>query len=98
WRFHKVKLSEACSDMYAYDMDGDGKADVLSSSAHGYGIWEHQQKPGADKDNPAFVEVPLFPKLVAQTHALNFVDINGDGLPDLVTGKRWWAHGPKGDQ
>jgi FG-GAP-like repeat len=25
------------------------------------------------------------------------VDINGDGLKDLVTGKRWWAHGPKGD-
>jgi hypothetical protein len=25
------------------------------------------------------------------------VDINGDGVKDLVTGKRWWAHGPKGD-
>jgi hypothetical protein len=25
-------------------------------------------------------------------------DINGDGLPDFVTGKRWWAHGPKGDK
>ena len=25
------------------------------------------------------------------------MDINGDGLKDLVTGKRWWAHGPKGD-
>jgi hypothetical protein len=24
-------------------------------------------------------------------------DINGDGLPDFVTGKRWWAHGPTGD-
>jgi hypothetical protein len=21
------------------------------------------------------------------------VDINGDGLKDLVTGKRWWSHG-----
>ncbi len=25
------------------------------------------------------------------------VDINGDGLKDLVTGKRWWAHGSHGD-
>jgi hypothetical protein len=25
------------------------------------------------------------------------VDINGDGLKDFVTGKRWWAHGPTGD-
>ena len=24
-------------------------------------------------------------------------DINGDGLTDFVTGKRWSAHGPKGD-
>lgn len=35
--------------------------------------------------------------LPAQTHALHFVDINGDGQKDLVTGRRWWAHGPKGD-
>ena len=34
---------------------------------------------------------------MSQTHALVFADINGDGLKDLVTGKRWWAHGPKGD-
>ena len=27
---------------------------------------------------------------------MHLVDINGDGLKDLVTGKRWWAHG-KGD-
>jgi hypothetical protein len=33
----------------------------------------------------------------SQSHALHFVDINGDGRKDLVTGRRWWAHGPKGD-
>jgi hypothetical protein len=36
-------------------------------------------------------------KLVSQTHALHFVDINGDGKKDLVTGRRWWAHAAKGD-
>ena len=25
------------------------------------------------------------------------MDINGDGLKDLVTGRRWWAHGPQRD-
>ena len=25
------------------------------------------------------------------------MDIDGDGLKDIVTGKRRWAHGPKGD-
>ena len=28
---------------------------------------------------------------------MHFVDINGDGLKDLVTGKRWWSHGSHGD-
>ena len=28
---------------------------------------------------------------------LNIADWDGDGLPDIVTGKRFWAHGPTGD-
>jgi hypothetical protein len=95
WKFHPANLGPDCADMYAADLDGDGKADILSSSAHGYGIWWHQQKRG--KGSPSFLRKDLFAKLVSQTHALHYVDINGDGLKDLVTGKRWWAHGPKGD-
>ena len=34
---------------------------------------------------------------VSQLHAFDLVDMNGDGLKDVVTGKRFWAHGPKGD-
>jgi FG-GAP-like repeat len=96
WKFHKAPLGDACADMHAVDLDGDGKADVVSSSAHNFGIWSYFQKSGQDGE-PAFVKKDLFPKLLSQTHALNFVDINGDGLKDLVTGKRKWAHGPKGD-
>jgi hypothetical protein len=96
WKFHPAGLGDACADMFAYDMDGDGKADIISSSAHQYGIWWYQQRPGAD-GSPSFLKHDLFPRLLSQTHALHFVDINGDGLKDLVTGKRWWAHGPNGD-
>jgi hypothetical protein len=35
--------------------------------------------------------------LFSQSHALHVVDINGDGVKDLVTGRRYWAHGPHGD-
>ena len=34
---------------------------------------------------------------ISQMHALDLADINGDGLKDIVTGKRFWAHGPNGD-
>ncbi len=96
WKFHPAKLGDACADMFAYDIDGDGKADILSSSAHNYGIWAHLQRPGAGGE-PAFLKKDLFPRLVSQTHAMHCVDINGDGLKDLVTGKRFWAHGNRGD-
>jgi hypothetical protein len=96
WKFHPAKMGFSCADMYATDLDGDKKADILCSSAHGYGISSFLQKE-AKGDNPQFVEKPLFPKLVSQTHAMHFKDINGDGIKDLITGKRWWAHGPKGD-
>jgi len=96
WKFHPAQLGDACADMFAYDIDGDGKADILSNSAHQYGIWAYLQRPGSG-DSPVFLKQVLFPKLVSQTHALHCVDINGDGLRDLITGKRWWAHGPYGD-
>jgi hypothetical protein len=92
WKFHRADLGEACADMFAYDIDGDGKADVVSSSAHKFGIWWYQQRAGSG-DFTTFIRHDLFPKLVSETHALHCVDINGDGLKDLVTGKRFWSHG-----
>jgi len=77
--------------MIVCDINGDGKADVISSSAHQFGIWAHLQRPGTDC--PIFLRTDLFPKLVSETHAMHYVDIDGDGLKDLVTGKRFWSHG-----
>ncbi len=92
WKFHPANLGDACADMFAYDVDGDGKRDVISTSAHKFGIWWYQQRPGQE-GSPSFLRHDLFKDLVSETHALHVVDINGDGVPDLVTGKRWWSHG-----
>jgi len=92
WTFHPANLGDAVADMLAYDVNRDGKPDVIDSSAHRYGIWWFEQ--GAPKDGtPVFTKHDLFPELVSETHALISADINGDGLDDLVTGKRFWSHG-----
>jgi hypothetical protein len=90
WVFHPVKFGDACAHMFVYDFDGDGDNDVLNSSAHGQGIWWHEQTPDGWKQHEIFNQV-------TQTHSMCLADIDGDGLPDFVTGKRYWAHGPKGD-
>jgi hypothetical protein len=92
WTFHPARLGDAVADMIVYDVNQDGKADVIASSAHQYGIWWFEQ--GAVKEgSPVFTKHDLFPDLVSETHALIAADINRDGLKDLVTGKRFWSHG-----
>jgi len=90
WKYHAAPLGEDCSQMYVYDFDGDRDADVFSASAHRLGIWWHE------RTNDGW-QTHKVSDACSQTHALEFKDINEDGLPDFITGKRWWAHGPKGD-
>ena len=33
----------------------------------------------------------------SELHAIDLVDMDGDGLKDIVTGKRFWSHGRTGD-
>ncbi|MHC4170833.1 MAG: hypothetical protein ACYSWQ_28180, partial [Planctomycetota bacterium] len=49
WKFHPANLGEDCANMLVYDVDGDGDSDVISSSAHRYGIWWFEQD-GSDFD------------------------------------------------
>ena len=91
WPFHPARLGDAVADMIAYDMNNDGKADVIASSAHQYGIWWFEQ---GDLKNGRLVHLPRpVPEFISETHALIAADINGDGLKDLITGKRFWSHG-----
>ncbi len=95
WSFVKANLGQDAAQMHIYDVDGDGVNDVISSSAHKVGLWWHRQTRGSD--GAASFSETLIDDSVTQTHGLELADINGDGLKDIVTGKRYWAHGPKGD-
>jgi hypothetical protein len=101
WRFHRANLGEDCANLVVADLNGDNANDVVSSSAHGKGVWWHEQRPphrrgGAEAAAAAWTTHRIT-NAFSQSHALNRIDVNGDGTPDLVTGKRWWAHGPDGD-
>jgi hypothetical protein len=101
WTFHAAPFGQPQAQMYVYDFDGDGDNDVVGSSAHRRGIWWYEQITGAGKAiaagrhelraEPSW-KTHLIDESIAQTHALVLADVNGDGLPDLVTGKRFYAH------
>jgi len=90
WPFHPAPFGPICAHMYSFDYDGDGDNDILSSSAHEIGIWWYERTAAGWQQHEIDTSF-------SQTHALCLADINGDALPDFVTGKRWWAHGPTGD-
>ncbi len=89
WTFHPSALGPECAQMYTLDLDKDGDKDVISSSAHNYGIWWYEQIKS--KDSVSWKQHEIH-KGFSQSHALGLMDINNDGNPDLVTGKRFWAH------
>ena len=105
WKKHPQSFGKGGAQMFAYDVDGDGDQDVITSlEAHGYGLawFEHVKKDGTitfvehvimgakAEENPRGVRF-------SQIHALCLVDMDGDGIKDIITGKRHWAHGSKGD-
>ncbi|MBX3434645.1 MAG: DUF1080 domain-containing protein [Pirellulales bacterium] len=101
WTYHAVEFAgPGGAQMYAYDLDGDGDNDVITSlDAHAYGLVWHEQvvEDGVRKFIPRRImgETPeenRFGVAFSQLHALELVDVDGDGVRDLVTGKRFWAH------
>ncbi|HVV99638.1 MAG TPA: PVC-type heme-binding CxxCH protein, partial [Planctomycetaceae bacterium] len=106
WTKHNFKFAEGGgAQMYAYDVDGDKRNDVITSlNAHGYGlVWWKQVKTDGEPDFEKHVITGNSPSdnpygvVFSELHAVDLIDIDGDGLKDIVTGKRWWAHGPGGD-
>jgi putative membrane-bound dehydrogenase-like protein len=100
WKFHEAPFGKACSQMYVYDFDADGDNDILSASAHDYGIWWYENKGKGENGELAW-ETHEIDKTFSETHAVVLADMNGDGLPDFVTGKRWHSHsgnGPGGNE
>jgi hypothetical protein len=107
WAYHPEafgkwnRSSPGGAEMAVYDVNGDGLNDVVTAlQAHGWGLSWFEQKKAAD-GKISFVERPIMGDFstknaggvtFSELHGSTYADIDGDGIPDFITGKRFWSH------
>jgi putative membrane-bound dehydrogenase-like protein len=114
WDFQPFVFCEpGGADMWAYDVNGDGLNDVITSiDAHGWGLVWWEQVRQAKDSNPQSEASAVTGKIsfrkhtimgsrpsenpygvfVSEPHSVLLVDVDGDGLKDILTGKTYWSH------
>ena len=96
WKEHPLALgaktegqTDHTPEILVYDVNGDKLNDIITSSAHRHGIfWYEQIREGGEVRWKQHVIDDAW----SQAHSLTLADIDGDRVPDLVTGKRFMAH------
>jgi len=89
------------AEWVVYDVNGDGLNDVVGGlNAHGWGLaWFEQTraKDGAITFDRHMIIEDYSTKnaggvVMSEMHAATMADIDRDGVPDFITGKRYWSH------
>ena len=89
------------AEICGFDINGDGLVDALGpQEGHGFGIaWWEQKRDSSGKIS--FVEHPVMDNFMTKNagdvtftepHAATCADMDGDNIPDLITGKRYMSH------
>lgn len=95
WKHHADwSWDHAGSPMLVVDLDADGRNDVIWGDGHNYGLyWMQQREPAADGSTNW--RIHTIDKKFSQPHTMAWEDLDGDGKPELITGKRVRAHSGK---
>jgi hypothetical protein len=97
WKLHpETTLPHPSLPCILTKLTGSGRMDLIWGKAHDYGIyWWEQGSPKPDGTTTWMQHV--IDESWSQPHAMAWADIDGDGEPELITGKRVRAHGLEGD-
>lgn len=90
WEWHgDWHLGDTGFPILGYDVNNDGKMDIIYGEGHSYGLfWLEQQGDAANRHWVRHV----IDESYSQIHAVKLADIDGDGVPELLTGKRYRGH------
>ncbi len=90
WVWHlDWTLGDAGFPILGYDVNHDGRMDLIYGQGHGYGLYWLEQTGTAAA--PKW-ERHTIDESFSQSHALALADLDDDGVPELVTGKRYRGH------
>ncbi len=94
WIMHnEFDFGSASVPILVVDVNGDNKNDLIVGQAHDYGLdWYEQITDDSGNRN---WKKHVIDAENSQYHTMEWVDIDGDGSPELVTGKRYRAHNGK---